>query len=176
MASWKEQYDRMQRWYERFREIDGGREHARDSDYYKDVIFAFFQNCHHLRDWFSGDPATQSFGEDAEETVRRDSHLVVGAAIANGSKHLVLKTPPPPAASVARQNPKSRTRPYRGQVSSNTCRPCTIRDRACRQDPRRFSARDRMPRSVGHLLAEQRYALRAITDRSTSTALEARTR
>src|SRR5438445_4928411 len=41
-SSYREQYDRVKRWYARFTTIDKGRVHDQPSDYYLDEIYAFF--------------------------------------------------------------------------------------------------------------------------------------
>lgn len=46
-APYREQYDRVKRWYERFSTTNQGRLHDTPSDNYLDEIYAFFQNCYH---------------------------------------------------------------------------------------------------------------------------------
>ena len=47
---WHEQWKRVNRWYDRIKDVDEGRLHLeKDSEYYQDNIYAFFQNCYHLK-------------------------------------------------------------------------------------------------------------------------------
>ena len=46
-----EQFNRVKRWHKKFEEISKGKAHNQESNYYKDVMYAFFQNCFHLKDW-----------------------------------------------------------------------------------------------------------------------------
>jgi hypothetical protein len=50
VANWREQYDRMVRWYDRFETIVLGRPHVMAGDNYVDEVYAFFQNCYHVKD------------------------------------------------------------------------------------------------------------------------------
>jgi len=65
-SRWREQWDRVQRWYERFREIDAGRIHTRASDFYQDVAHAFFVDCFHLKVWLKNDPTSGIDSRDVE--------------------------------------------------------------------------------------------------------------
>lgn len=90
---WKEQYDRTHRWFAMFSSTNDGREHDRVSDHYEDERYAFFQNCHHLKDWLKNDPATAALVSDVEDLINGSPNLSLCADIANGSKHLTLKNP-----------------------------------------------------------------------------------
>jgi hypothetical protein len=92
-SRWIQQWDRVQRWYERFREIDAGRTHTRVSDFYQDVAHAFFLDCFHLKDWLKNDPTSGISSGDVERFLASSSSLQLCADLANGSKHLVLTTP-----------------------------------------------------------------------------------
>lgn len=91
--AWLEQWNRVRRWYERFRETARGREHDRESEAYQDEVYAFFQNCHHLKDWLKNDDASRADVADVEEFVSRSPDLLLCADLANGSKHLRLTRP-----------------------------------------------------------------------------------
>ena len=52
-----EQWDRLVRSYERFAEIDKSRQHDTHSENYRDNVYVFFQNCHHLKNWLKKDPS-----------------------------------------------------------------------------------------------------------------------
>jgi hypothetical protein len=50
----EEQRERVNRWFERIRELDSGQtEIPRSLDYYEDEFLACFQNCWHLKDWLN---------------------------------------------------------------------------------------------------------------------------
>jgi len=86
-SKYREQFDRVKRWYERFREIDQGRLHNRPSDYYQDDVYAFFLNCYHLKDWIKNDPNVRP-RENVEEFINTNEALKLCADICNGLKHL----------------------------------------------------------------------------------------
>ena len=44
-ATYREQYDRMKRWYHRFVALDQGRSHDVPSDNYLDEIYPFLMNA-----------------------------------------------------------------------------------------------------------------------------------
>jgi hypothetical protein len=87
---WTEQWNRVNRWLERFRETSTGRPHDRDSDYYQDEAYSFFQNCYHLKDWLKNDPAVTGQVNDVEAFISQSPNLSLCADICNGSKHLLL--------------------------------------------------------------------------------------
>jgi len=89
---WRDQWARVQRWYGRFRKTNDGRPHERESDFYQDEVYAFFQNCHHLRDWLINDSASGLVEADLEVFVKSSDNLKLCGDLANGSKHLQLKT------------------------------------------------------------------------------------
>jgi len=90
-AKYIEQYERVKRWYHRFEEINNGRINDRSSDYYYDDILAFFQNCHHLRDWIYNDETVPKPIRDTVYNYVNDNDcLRYCADIANGAKHLKL--------------------------------------------------------------------------------------
>ena len=56
---------------------------------FQDMMWAFFQNCWHIKDWMSDDPAVP---ETTKEAVIKDAHasalLKVCQELCNGTKHL----------------------------------------------------------------------------------------
>lgn len=90
MPAWKEQWERVLRWYARFEKTNAGRSHDMDSDFYQDEVYSFFQNSHHLKDWLKNDPTVSGIG-DVEKFIEATSCPRTGADLANGSKHLVIK-------------------------------------------------------------------------------------
>jgi hypothetical protein len=55
MHEYQKQVERVERWYKRFAEIDAGKLHDSDSEYYQDDVYAFFLNCYHVKDWIIQD-------------------------------------------------------------------------------------------------------------------------
>jgi hypothetical protein len=90
MASgWREQYDRMKRWHERFAQIDQGYKHDRPSEHSVDDIYAFFQNCFHLKDWIKNDHTLPNNVRDSVEPFINGSRsLGLCADLCNSLKHL----------------------------------------------------------------------------------------
>jgi hypothetical protein len=87
-----EQFERMQRWYERFKKIDQGTSHERSSEEYTDNVYAFFQNCYHLKDWIKNDDTVKlpkGFNID-KDFIDKNPCMCLLADICNGTKHLKL--------------------------------------------------------------------------------------
>src|SRR5262245_44176756 len=95
MENARQQWERVRRYYARFKAINDGTEHAAaSSDYYIDDIYAFFQNCYHLKDWIKNDKtAPQAKKDDVEDHINAHPCLRLCADICNGLKHLVLTKP-----------------------------------------------------------------------------------
>ena len=56
-------------------------------------MWAFFQNCWHLKDWIKNDPDVPSLVRASiEGDVKGSTELLVCADLANAAKHLVLTT------------------------------------------------------------------------------------
>jgi hypothetical protein len=90
-ALYREQYDRMKRWYNRFVALDQGRLHDVPSDNYLDEIYAFFMNCYHLKDWIKHDGTVAPAVQDAVEShINSSRSLKLCADICNSLKHLTL--------------------------------------------------------------------------------------
>jgi 23S rRNA maturation mini-RNase III len=83
-----EQFERVKRYYERFKEIDEGKQHCLNSAYYEDDVYSFFINCHHLKDWIKNDPTVAINKKDVEDYVKANSALLICADMCNGAKHL----------------------------------------------------------------------------------------
>ena len=94
MSIFVEQYDRMQRWYKKFSDIDKGRSHDTPSENYVDDIYAFFQNAYHLKDWIKNDLAVPAHVQSAvEQHINNNRSLELCADICNSLKHLDLARP-----------------------------------------------------------------------------------
>lgn len=87
---YQEQLERVNRWYSRFKEIDGGRIHNMPSDYYQDEVYTFFLNCYHLKDWIKNDPSVGSVANKVEAFINDTTELKLCADICNSHKHLKL--------------------------------------------------------------------------------------
>jgi len=88
-----EQFERVKRWYERFRGISQGRLHDRPSDYYQDEVYAFFLNCYHLKDWIKNDESVGAAAKmEVESFIDQNEELKLCADICNAIKHLRLTT------------------------------------------------------------------------------------
>jgi hypothetical protein len=89
--TYREQYDRMKRWYARFDAINRGRSHDLSSDYYVDEIYAFFLNCYHLKDWILRDGALAGTARARVEAfINSNRDLRLCADICNSLKHVRL--------------------------------------------------------------------------------------
>jgi hypothetical protein len=93
VSSWAQQWSRVERWYLRFSETNSGRRHDRESDYYQDEAYAFFQNAYHLKDWLKNDPNSSAIVSDIEQVISQSRNLSLCADLCNGSKHLRLDRP-----------------------------------------------------------------------------------
>lgn len=88
---YREQYDRMKRWYDRFVSLNQGRSHDVPSDNYLDEIYAFFMNCYHLKDWIKNDGTVAPIIQRTVEPYINSSRpLKLCADICNSLKHLSL--------------------------------------------------------------------------------------
>ena len=95
MHPYREQYERMIRWYERFKDINHGRQHTVASENYVDEIYAFFLNCYHLKDWIRNDPnVPQAVQQIVEKHINANRPLRLCADICNSLKHLRLDRHP----------------------------------------------------------------------------------
>jgi hypothetical protein len=107
-AKYQEQYDRMKRWYARFATIDQGRPHDVPSDNYVDEIYAFFMNCHHLKDWIRHDSVVATpIQQGVEDHINANRSLKLCADICNSLKHLTL------TSNRSRESPTFSKREYR---------------------------------------------------------------
>ncbi len=82
---WKEQWHRVLRWYERIQDQN------RSKQEYEDYLWAFFQNCWHMKDWLLNDPVLGR----RKDAVKKEVHcpggpLMICRDLANRSKHLKL--------------------------------------------------------------------------------------
>ena len=89
----EEQIARVARHFRRFREYEGGlpADMGVSLDH-KDLVYAFFLNCYHLKDWIKADPALAPLG-DVEAFINRSPALRLCADVCNSSKHFELTRP-----------------------------------------------------------------------------------
>ena len=87
---WQEQWARVQRSFAEFKKTEDGRTHDRDSDYYRDEMLHFFQDCYHLKDWLRNDPACAGLADDVETAITNSHALSLCGDLANATKHLSL--------------------------------------------------------------------------------------
>ena len=90
VTRYQEQFDRLQRSYNRFQDINDGRPHSRQSDYYTDDMYSFFMNCYHLKDWLVNDAEFSASSADLEGFINSNKELQLCADICNAQKHLLL--------------------------------------------------------------------------------------
>lgn len=88
--TWREQYDRVLRWYERFTSITQGKSHTCPTAMLEDDVLAFFQNCHHLKDWLLRDDAISPRVMDREMNGHVAAHRALRLCrdVCNATKHL----------------------------------------------------------------------------------------
>jgi len=88
-SKYNEQFERMKRYFIRFKQINDGKIHDTASPNYDDDIYAFFQNCYHLKDWIKNDP-TCSGWNDVEQHINGNTDLCICGDLCNALKHLSL--------------------------------------------------------------------------------------
>jgi len=88
---YEEQFERVKRYLSKFKKINDGKPHDQSSPYYDDDIYAFFQNCYHLKDWIKNDPACSSWSR-VEDYINSNPDLQICGDLCNALKHLTLKT------------------------------------------------------------------------------------
>src|SRR5437016_3705170 len=96
LMRYQDQLERVRRYHKRFADLDSGIADWIPTDNYIDDMYAFFQNCYHLKDWLKKDPAFNA-PEDIEKFVTKTPCLALCADICNATKHLGLdpkKHPP----------------------------------------------------------------------------------
>lgn len=91
----------MKQWYERIKRIGQRIPNEPELRDYLDEVYAFFQNCHHLKDWIMNDDAITPQPRDrVEDFINRNECMRLCADLCNGSKHLKL-TKKPRSSSVS---------------------------------------------------------------------------
>jgi hypothetical protein len=78
------QFARVERWHQRARD-------AKDPEDIEDYLYAFFQACHHLREWL---PEADFPADRVRAFIEANVAMKVCADVANLTKHLALNRPP----------------------------------------------------------------------------------
>jgi len=96
MASYQEQIERAKRSYDRLQEINDGRKHDRSTEFSRDDLYGFFQNCYHVKDWILSDSSLPIADKKkvVEQFVNESRPLSVCADLCNATKHMELRDPP----------------------------------------------------------------------------------
>lgn len=82
------QFDRVERYLQRMRNIYAGVPHAYEhAAYHEDDVISFFIHCHHLRDWVSHLNRVGETSRDVDAFINAHHELKVCADLCNGSKH-----------------------------------------------------------------------------------------
>ena len=85
MKEYIQQYNRVKRFFSRLAD------QKRPQTDYEDNLWAFFQNCWHLKDWIKNDPTiSQNIRDKIENEVQKYDSLMIAADLANRSKHFTL--------------------------------------------------------------------------------------
>lgn len=92
IPSYRDQWNRLKRSYQRLKEMDEGRAYSIHSENYQDEIYTFFMNCYHLKDWLKRDLKFRAHNE-VEDYVKLNEALLVCADICNAHKHFHLDNP-----------------------------------------------------------------------------------
>jgi len=85
---YQQQFERVERFYERFNKIDKGRPHDMSSANYEDEVYAFFIFCYHLKEWIINDETVSVPKNEIEKFINENECLSICADICNGLKHL----------------------------------------------------------------------------------------
>jgi len=88
---WQGQYARVRRWYARVELVASARAHQGDALADQDFIYAFFQNCHYLREWLLRFSAVPKAELDAFWNTSLELQLC--RDICNSTKHVDVSQP-----------------------------------------------------------------------------------
>lgn len=93
---WRDQWDRVRRWYERTKEIENRSKKTELSVYDDDILIAFFQNCNHLKDWLQS--SRPDLKDKLETLFSSNFEMKACRNICDGYKHKNLTNPTHPDA------------------------------------------------------------------------------
>ena len=90
MRKYQEQFERVKRWYSRFKEINDGKLHNRNTEFDADDVYAFFVNCYHLKDWILHDDTIDALAKKEVGKFIKDKDMQLCAKLCNCEiKHLI---------------------------------------------------------------------------------------
>ncbi len=89
---WESQLFRLHRWHKRVKEIGTANSNSEDMEKEHDYVYAFFQNCYHLKDWLKHSQVI-SPPQKVEDFINRHQEMQICADICNGTKHFHLTKP-----------------------------------------------------------------------------------
>src|ERR1041384_6786560 len=88
VQGWQGQFERMTRWAKRVETISAERQQKGDLHSQQDYIYAFFQNCYHLRDWLLKSRVVAK--TDLDDLFRQHVELQICRDVCNGTKHMEI--------------------------------------------------------------------------------------
>ncbi|MBI2446535.1 MAG: hypothetical protein HYV51_01800 [Parcubacteria group bacterium] len=86
-----EQFYRIERWYKRLKEISTKKGQEQSTYYQEDVVYTFFQNCFHLKDWIINSGVLEKNIVDG--FIESNTDMKICRDLCNGSKHLAITNP-----------------------------------------------------------------------------------
>ena len=93
ISSYRDQWGRLKRSHQRLKQMDEGQADDIHSENYRDEIYAFFMNCHHLKDWLINDPGFPASKTEVDCYINSNKELQICADICNAHKHFRLSKP-----------------------------------------------------------------------------------
>jgi hypothetical protein len=88
---WRGQYRRLLRWHRLVHRIGRAKTETEDTEREHDFLYAYFQNCYHLRDWLQNSGAVTP--KALQEFFRLNEPMQVCRDICNGTKHWRIDHP-----------------------------------------------------------------------------------
>jgi len=85
---WKGQYQRMIRWFNKFKNTNPGNFETFDIDEQHDVLYACFQNIFHLKDWLENNANIDK--KIINKFINNNLEMRLCRDICNGTKHFEL--------------------------------------------------------------------------------------
>lgn len=89
--TYTEQYIRTENWLNRLKK-EKQKPNAIAGDFI-DFLYAFYQNCYHIKDWLLNDPTCALTNKEIYDFINKSETLKICHDLANGTKHLTLKKP-----------------------------------------------------------------------------------
>ena len=90
-GGWRGQYQRLQRWHRLIHQIGRAKSQRKEMEQEHDFLYAYFQNCYHLRDWLRNSNAVTA--KALQEFFRLNEPMGVCRDICNGTKHWRIDHP-----------------------------------------------------------------------------------